>query len=64
MTLIAQGGPMKQEEAEDFEKLEDFQALLEMRRWDEQAKVTGIPLEDNKYYIDACKKVLKSSLVQ
>jgi len=64
MTLIAQGGPMKQEEAEDFEKLEDFQALLEMRRWDEQAKVTGIPLEDNKYYIDACKKVLKSTLVQ
>jgi hypothetical protein len=64
MTLIAQGGPMKQKEAEVFEKLEDFPALLQMRRWDEQAKEKDIPLEDNKYYIDACKKVLKSSLVQ
>ena len=64
MTLIAQGGPMKRDEAEKFEKLEDFPALLQMRRWDEQAKEPSIPLEDNKYYIDACKTILKSTLVQ
>lgn len=63
MTLIAQGGPMKQSEAEAFEKLEDFHALLQMRRWDEQAKDPAIPVEDNKYYKDACRAILKSSLV-
>ena len=62
MTLIAQGGPMKRQEAEAFEKQEDFEALLEMRRWDEQAKYRNIPLEDNKYYIDACKSILKCTL--
>ena len=62
MTLIAQGGPMKRQEAEEFEKQEDFEALLEMRRWDEQAKYRNIPLEDNKYYIDACKSILKCTL--
>ena len=62
MTLIAQGGPMKRQEAEEFEKKEDFEALLEMRRWDEQAKYRNIPLEDNKYYIDACKSILKCTL--
>ena len=64
MTLIAQGGPMTHKEAEKFEKLEDFDSLLQMRRWDEQAKERDIPLEDNKYYIDACKTILKSTLVQ
>ena len=64
MTLIAQGGPMKRDEAEAFEKQDDFSALLEMRRWDEQAKFRDIPLESNKYYIDACKSILKSSLKQ
>ena len=64
MTLIAQGGPMKQNEAEKFEKGDDFSALIQMRKWDEQAKYPDIPLEDNKYYIDACKSILKSSLSQ
>ena len=53
---------MKREEAETFEKYEDFEALIEMRKWDEQAKYRHIPHEDNKYYIDACKKILKSQL--
>ena len=55
---------MKRDEAEAFEKQDDFSALLEMRRWDEQAKFRNIPLESNKYYIDACKSILKSSLGQ
>ena len=55
---------MEQEEAEAFERRDDFSALLQMRRWDEQAKYREIPLDDNKYYIDACKTILKSSLVQ
>ena len=62
MTLIAQGGPMKREEAEAFEKNQDFAALLEMRKWDDQAKCPEIPVKDNKFYIDSCKSILKTSL--
>ena len=64
MTLIAQGGKMNQEEADQFERGEDFSALLEMRRWDEQAKYPEIPLEDNSFYIEACTNILKSTLMQ
>merc|ERR1712037_434238 len=37
-TLIHQGGPMTQQEAEAFESLSNFSAILEMRTWDEKAK--------------------------
>ena len=64
MTLIAQGGPMKSEEAEKFERHDNFSALLEMRRWDEQAKYPDISVEDNTFYIEACTNILKATLVQ
>ena len=53
---------MKREEAEAFEKYQDFAALLEMRKWDDQAKCPEIPVKDNKFYIDSCKSILKASL--
>jgi len=39
MTLIGQGGPMTAEEASEFEQSEWFEAKLNMRRWDEGAKL-------------------------
>ena len=62
MTLIAQGGPMKRVEAETFEMNQDFAALLEMRKWDDQAKYPEIPVKDNKFYIESCKSILKENL--
>ena len=43
-TLIYQGGPMKEEEALKFEKDPLFEVSLRMRTWDEEAKLTNLPL--------------------
>ena len=45
-TLRWQGGPMNAEEAQTFEQDPDFQTILQLRQWDEQAKVEGKPLPD------------------
>lgn len=46
-TLVCQGGSMSEKEALAFEKQETFQAVLEMRRWDEEAKDPNIQATDN-----------------
>ncbi|EQM77394.1 HD domain-containing protein [Stutzerimonas stutzeri] len=45
-TLAWQGGPMSVPEAEAFERDPLFADSLRLRRWDEQAKVTGRPMAD------------------
>lgn len=49
MTLGEQGGPMSAVEVRDFEALADWEAMVELRRADEGAKVTGavVPLLDH-----------------
>ena len=49
-TLEYQGGPMTPEEAEAFEQYPLFQLIVQMRKWDEQAKVEGMPLPDMDHY--------------
>jgi len=45
MTLIAQGGPMKQNEAEKFEKGDDFSALIQMRSGMNKQNIPTFPLK-------------------
>lgn len=45
-TLRWQGGPMQAAEAQAFEQDPDFETILQLRLWDEQAKVEGKPLPD------------------
>jgi putative nucleotidyltransferase with HDIG domain len=45
-TLEFQGGIMGSEEAENFEKDPLFNVMIEMRKWDEMAKETNVPLLD------------------
>ena len=52
---------MTAEEAAAFESLADFESFLEMRKWDDAAKVQEIPVEDNAYYKELCKKVLSGA---
>ncbi len=42
-TLALQGGPMTAEEAAAFESQPDFATMLQVRAWDEAAKVIGAP---------------------
>src|ERR1700734_2638176 len=43
-TLEYQGGPMQEEEAAAFEQYPLFGLIIQMRKWDEEAKIEHIPL--------------------
>ncbi len=49
-TLEYQGGPMTPEEAEAFEQYPLFELIIQMRKWDEQAKIEQKPLPDLDHY--------------
>lgn len=49
-TLEFQGGRMSDEEADAFEKDPLFEEIIQMRRWDEQAKIEHKPLPDLQQY--------------
>ena len=50
-TLAFQGGPMTPDEAARFEQHPYFNEILQMRRWDEQAKIPGLPTPDIEHYL-------------
>jgi phosphonate degradation associated HDIG domain protein len=45
-TLRWQGGPMTELEASKFEQDPEFETILQLRKWDEQAKIEGKELID------------------
>ncbi len=49
-TLEYQGGPMTYEEADAFEQYPLFTLIIQMRKWDEQAKIEHKPLPDLQHY--------------
>src|SRR5215469_14670815 len=49
-TLEFQGGPMTTEEAAAFEQYPLFPLIIQMRKWDEQAKIEHKPLPDLQHY--------------
>ena len=49
-TLEYQGGPMTQEEAEAFKQYPLFPLIIQMRKWDELAKIEHKPLPDLEHY--------------
>ncbi|XP_065069368.1 2-amino-1-hydroxyethylphosphonate dioxygenase (glycine-forming)-like [Rhopilema esculentum] len=57
-TLIHQGGPMNEEEATDFEKLQNFKAIIHLREWDDLGKVEGTETQGLEKYEDMCKNFL------
>lgn len=50
ITLGLQGGPMTPAEIEAFEAESYFRDAVRLRRWDEQAKVAGLPTPDFGHY--------------
>ncbi|HEY4285514.1 MAG TPA: HD domain-containing protein [Puia sp.] len=49
-TLEYQGGPMTEEEAAAFEQYPLFALIIQMRKWDELAKIENKPLPDLQHY--------------
>ena len=52
MTLLYQGGPMKEDEAKAFEQNPLKTLIIKMRTWDEEAKVTDVPVPAMQTYKD------------
>jgi len=59
-TLGYQGGPMRPEEAEAFEKDELFKTIIAMRRWDEAAKVPNKHVPD----LDSYRRLFEEHLLE
>ena len=59
-TLEYQGGRMTKEEAEAFEKYPLFALIIQMRKWDEQAKIEHKPLPDLSHYREMILRHLTS----
>jgi len=57
ITLEFQGGPMAIEEAKEFEQNPYFRDILQVRGWDEQAKIPDLPTPDMEYYLAKCEQV-------
>ncbi len=57
-TLEFQGGPMKAGEALAFETNPYFKGILQLRAWDEQAKIPGLPTPDMNHYLALCEELL------
>ncbi len=56
-SLALQGGPMSPAEVAEFEALEEHEAAVRLRRWDEAAKVKDLPTPDFAHfapYVAAC----------
>jgi phosphonate degradation associated HDIG domain protein len=49
-TLEFQGGVMSEEEAKSFESDENFELFIQLRRWDEQAKLEHVPVVDLNHF--------------
>jgi phosphonate degradation associated HDIG domain protein len=62
-TLEFQGGKMGQDEAETFEKDSIFDVSILMRKWDELAKETDVPIIDMNDLKDRARNVLARSLM-
>src|ERR1700736_6280862 len=49
-TLEFQGGPMTEDEAAAFEQYPLFSLIIQMRKWDELAKIENKPLPDLQHF--------------
>lgn len=59
-TLEYQGGRMTEAEAAAFESDELFKEFIDMRFWDEQAKIEDMPLASIEYYKNLMIKYLET----
>lgn len=57
-TLRFQGGKMNEEEMSTFEKHPDFKLFIQMRLWDDKAKLENFVTRDLSYYKQLCLNYL------
>ncbi|HTN73693.1 MAG TPA: HD domain-containing protein [Pirellulaceae bacterium] len=50
-SLLLQGGPLTATEAAEFEQHPHYAAAVELRRWDEQAKIPALPTPPLEHFL-------------
>ena len=58
-SLALQGGPFSPDEIAEFERNPHFQAAVDLRRWDDLAKVPGLDVPPLDYYRPRLQRVLR-----
>ena len=61
MTLLFQGGPMREDELDVFERNPFKNLIIKMRSWDEEAKHENVPLPDLNLFRDKIIKHLQAA---
>jgi phosphonate degradation associated HDIG domain protein len=61
LSLQLQGGPFTHAQARKFEEHPCFDAAIQLRRWDEQAKVPQLPTPPLERYLDYARTVMQVS---
>lgn len=59
-SLELQGGPFSEDERREFETSPFFREAVELRRWDDEAKVVGLETPDVQHYLQFVKRATKS----
>ncbi|MEH6402607.1 MAG: HD domain-containing protein [Sneathiella sp.] len=57
-TLNLQGGPMAPEEVTAFRSLPHLETIIQVRRWDDEAKVAGVSTPEFSYYAPLLQRIV------
>ena len=58
-SLALQGGPLSERQLEEFRKHAFFHQALQLRQWDETAKVPGLPTSTLEHFLSYVETALK-----
>ncbi len=58
LSLRLQGGPFTEVQVRKFERHPHFQAAVQLRRWDDHAKIPKLPTPPLERYLDAVRQVI------
>lgn len=63
VSLELQGGPMSEKEVKEFESLPYSNDAIQLRRWDDAAKVVGLSTPPLEHFANCLKRVLSQDLM-
>ncbi|GJL81232.1 MAG: phosphodiesterase [marine bacterium B5-7] len=64
LSLNLQGGPMGKSEVDTFESQPNFEAIVRVRRWDDEAKVSRRKTPPFEHYLPVLRRVVKAAVAQ
>lgn len=63
-SLELQGGPMSEQAAEKFGRNSDIDAIVQVRKWDDEGKIPGLKTESFEYFAPIIQRVVDRHTAQ